>query len=135
MLMSQDNVHNAELHRALHDVMQCAKRSSSVPKNLMLGENPYRTGESVTPSFSTFAKPMNPCMLVSPNFRRNPSHQCKRTSKLEPPVLGVLHHAECSTKPNSEPNNLLRRLRRTNIGWEMLRQLRHQYAAGARVQQ
>ena len=39
-----------------------------------------------------------------------------------------------STKPNSESNNLLCRLQRTNIGWEMLRQLRHQYAAGARVQ-
>ena len=35
----------------------------------------------------------------------------------------------------SEPNNLLRRLQRTNVGWEMFRQLRHQYAAGARVQQ
>ena len=40
-----------------------------------------------------------------------------------------------ATKPGSEPNNLLRRLQRTNIGWEMFRQLRHQYAAGARVQQ
>ena len=40
-----------------------------------------------------------------------------------------------STKPNSESNNLLRRLRRTNIGWEAYRQLRHEYAAGARVQQ
>ena len=40
-----------------------------------------------------------------------------------------------ATKPGSEPNNLLRRLQRTNIGWEMFRQLRHQYAAGTRVQQ
>ena len=40
-----------------------------------------------------------------------------------------------ATKPGSEPNNLLRRLQRINIGWEMFRQLRHQYAAGARVQQ
>ena len=40
-----------------------------------------------------------------------------------------------ATKPGSEPNNLLRRLQRTNVGWEMFRQLRHQYAAGARVQQ
>ena len=40
-----------------------------------------------------------------------------------------------STKPGSEPNNLLRRLQRTNIGWELFRQLRHQYAAGALVQQ
>ena len=40
-----------------------------------------------------------------------------------------------ATKPGSEPNNLLRPLQRTNVGWEMLRQLRHQYAAGARVQQ
>ena len=48
-------------------------------------------------------------------------------------LLGYLiMHA---TKPGSEPNNLLRRLQRTNIGWEMFRQLRHQYAARARVQQ
>ena len=40
-----------------------------------------------------------------------------------------------ATKPGSEPNNLLRRLRRTNIRWELFRQLRHQYAAGARLQQ
>ena len=40
-----------------------------------------------------------------------------------------------ATKPGSEPNNLLRQLQRTNIGWEMFRQLRHQYVAGARVQQ
>ena len=40
-----------------------------------------------------------------------------------------------STKPNNEPNNLLCRLQRTNIGWETYRQLRHQYAAGAHVQQ
>ena len=40
-----------------------------------------------------------------------------------------------ATKPGSEPNNLLRRLQWTNIGWEMFQQLRHQYAAGARVQQ
>ena len=40
-----------------------------------------------------------------------------------------------ATKPGSEPNNLLRRLQRTNIGWEVFRQLRNQYAAGARVQQ
>ena len=40
-----------------------------------------------------------------------------------------------ATKPGSKPNNLLRRLQRTNIGWETFRQLRHQYAAGARVQQ
>ena len=38
-------------------------------------------------------------------------------------------------KPGSEPNNLLRRFQRTNVGWETFRQLRHQYAAGARVQQ
>ena len=40
-----------------------------------------------------------------------------------------------ATKPNSEPNNLLRRLQRTNIGWGMYRQFPHQYAARARVQQ
>ena len=38
-----------------------------------------------------------------------------------------------ATEPGSEPNNLLRRLQRTNVGWEMFRQLRHQYAARARV--
>ena len=36
-----------------------------------------------------------------------------------------------ATKPGTEPNNLIRRLQRTNIGWEMFRQLRHQHAAGA----
>ena len=40
-----------------------------------------------------------------------------------------------STKPNSEPNNLLRRLQRTSISWEMHQQLRHQFAAAPRVQQ
>ena len=40
-----------------------------------------------------------------------------------------------STKPGSKPNNLFRRLQRSNIGWEMFKQLRHQYAAGTRVQQ
>ena len=40
-----------------------------------------------------------------------------------------------STRPNSAPSNLLRRLQRTNFDWEMYSQLRHQYAAGARVQQ
>ena len=39
-----------------------------------------------------------------------------------------------ATKAGSEPNNLLRRLQRTNIGWEIFRQFRYQYAAGARVQ-
>ena len=48
-------------------------------------------------------------------------------------LLGnLIMHA---TKANSEPNNPLRRLQRTNIGWEMYRLLRHQYAAGARVRQ
>ena len=37
-----------------------------------------------------------------------------------------------STKPNSEPSNLLRRLQRTNIAWEMYRQLLHQIAAACR---
>ena len=40
-----------------------------------------------------------------------------------------------ATEPNSKPNNLLRRLQRTNVGWGVFRQLRRQYAAGARVQQ
>ena len=41
-------------------------------------------------------------------------------------LLGYLiMHA---TKPNSEPNNLLRRLQKTSIGWAMCRQLRHQDA-------
>ena len=40
-----------------------------------------------------------------------------------------------STKPNSEPNNLLRLLQLTNIGWKMYRQLQHQYVAGGDVQQ
>ena len=49
-------------------------------------------------------------------------------------TVGVRHAGELlghlithATKPNSEPNNRLRRLQRTNIGC--------QYAAGARVQQ
>ena len=55
--------------------------------------------------------------------------QVRRASEL----LGYLNMH--STKPGSEPNNLLRQLQRSNIGWEMFRQLRHQYAAGARIQQ
>ena len=48
-------------------------------------------------------------------------------------LLGYL--ITCATKANSEANNLLHRRQQTNIGWEMHRQLKHQYAAGARVQQ
>ena len=40
-----------------------------------------------------------------------------------------------STRPNSEPNNLLHWLQQTSISWETSRQLRHQHAAGAHVQQ
>ena len=77
---------------------------------------------------------------TSTRFRMTSVNNNDSTASPPPPQYVVqknfLDDSQCTTRSQTvSRTKRFRRLQRTNIGWEIYRQVRHQYAAGTRVQQ